>query len=113
MRHTAVLVQPGAPDAFGRPTDSTETEITRVCVQQSVDWARSVRSEESRDRGTLFFDARISTPEGLDLGALWQEQLDAHLPLRLTYGSTDYEIGEVHTYLTDTGDVHHWEATLR
>lgn len=90
--------------------------LNRVCLQRSLATnkrnAYGTQNTEAAFNATLFVDARLSMPKGIDLDALKRRADAAGSDLRILSGESDYVVKNVEVYLDDRAQVHHYEAGL-
>lgn len=115
LRHTVTLRVPTGMDAY-HVVQYEDVLLNRVCLQRSLTTnkrnANGAQNTEAAFSATLFVDARLSTPKGIDLDALKRRADAAGSDLHVLSGGSDYVVKSVEVYLDDRAQVHHYEAGL-
>ena len=99
--HTAVAVEKGEPDMWGKCEDVNRTELTYVRVDPSSSLRISKDNKQVQLAAVLFYDCRNSAPRGYDF---------SHVD-RIEYDGRQYNIKNVEK-LSDEKGLHHLEVEL-
>ncbi len=111
LRHSAVLTVPRAVDTYQEASPLDTYALSRVCVQRESKTIKTIDNTTLETAGTLFVDARISSPK-LDYLKLKAQADAAGGDMRFLYGDRAYTVTKVQEYLDDHAHLHHWELTL-
>lgn len=116
LRDSAEFFIPSAVDAYQAPTGTTET-VRRVHLQSDNRTVKTAANTEVTLRGTLFVDARLSSP-ALDFWALQRQAQEAGAQLTVTVtdrqgrSTGPYTVETVDGLPDDEDNLHHWELGL-
>lgn len=111
LTHRATLRVPTAVDV-NRNVTYEDIPLSRVCVQMTNQTRKGKDNTEVWLRAMLFFDARLSSPVGLDFDALKERGDAAGSDLKVVYGAQTYTVQAVDSCVDDTGRPHHTELEL-
>lgn len=117
LRDTMTLSVPSGFDRYQQPMEPTVYTVTSVHLQSNNETRKTTDNTEVTLRGTLFVDARYSSPQ-LDYWALQAQtqQLGGVMTCTVTdrRGNVtgEYIIAVVDGLPDDEANLHHWELGL-
>ena len=112
MRDKATLILPKDVDAWRDTAESHTVPLARVHVQRSAGMRVGSEDYDQQLNAELWFDARLSTPHGLDLIAMKREAESADGFLRIVHGGIEYRVMQVKELRDGMGRVHHYHVML-
>ena len=112
LRHTVTLTVPAAVTGWKQIETDRTIALKRVHLQRLRTVSETVMDMDARPVATLWIDARVSLPKGMNYIALQREAEAAGDTLRVTHDGNVYRVMTVAELPGDRGDVHHWELEL-
>ena len=110
LRSTATVTVCSGTDLYQNQTYTTYT-VKRVHLQPEEKIIKSRTNTDQQLTGTLFVDARISSPS-LDWRALLETAHDYGGDMRVTIRGITYTVATADGLRDDTDRLHHWEIGL-
>lgn len=110
LRSTATVTVCNGVDVYQNQTYTTYT-IKRVHLQPEEKIIKSRTNTDQQLTGTLYVDARISSP-AIDWRALLEAAHDYGGDMRVTVRGITYTVATADGLRDDTDRLHHWEIGL-
>ena len=110
LRSTATVTVCNGTDVYQNQTYTTYT-VKRVHLQPEERIVKSRTNTDQQLTGTLFVDARISSPF-LDWRALLESAHNVGGDMRVTVRGVTYTVATADGLRDDTDQLHHWEIGL-
>lgn len=110
LRSTATVTVCNGTDVYQNQTYTTYT-VKRVHLQPEERIVKSRTNTDQQLTGTLFVDARISSP-ALDWRALLESAHNVGGDMRVTVRGVTYTVATADGLRDDTDQLHHWEIGL-
>ena len=110
LRSTATVNVCNGTDIYQNQTYTTYT-VKRVHLQPEERIVKSRTNTDQQLTGTLFVDARISSPS-LDWRALLESAHNVGGDMRVTVRGVTYTVATADGLRDDTDQLHHWEIGL-
>lgn len=107
LRSTATVTVCSGVDLYQNQTYDTYT-VKRVHLQPEERIVKSVTNTDQQLTGTLYVDARISSP-ALNWRELLQTAHDNGGDMRVAVRGVTYTVATVDELRDDTDQLHHWE----
>ena len=107
LRSTATVTVCSGVDLYQNQTYTTYT-VKRVHLQPEERIVKSTTNTDQQLTGTLYVDARISSP-ALNWRELLQTAHDHGGDMRVTVRGVTYTVATVDELRDDTDQLHHWE----
>ena len=110
LRSTATVSVCSGTDVYQNQTYTTYT-VKRVHLQPEERIVKSRTNTDQQLTGTLYVDARISSPS-LDWRALLESAHNVGGDMRVTVRGVTYTVATADGLRDDTDQLHHWEIGL-
>lgn len=112
LRHCAVLSIPAQITGWHEQYSSDTMELEHVHLQRNAGLVQTARGGsfdmDATVRARLWYDAKISTPHGLNFVELQQAAEDAGDYLRIAWQGIEYRVQGVSELSDSHGRVHHY-----
>ena len=112
LKHSATLQVVKTVDAWKKVTEYTDHALSRICVSVANTTLHSKDNTSVTLRGLLFYDRRLSGPQGLDFKALKNQSDLAGGDMRILFADEIFTVEMVDTLYDDIGCYHHTELGL-
>ena len=110
LRSTATVNVCNGTDVYQNQTYTTYT-VKRVHLQPEERIVKSRTNTDQQLTGTLYVDARISSPS-IDWRALLESAHNVGGDMRVTVRGVTYTVATADGLRDDTDQLHHWEIGL-
>ena len=110
LRSTALVDVCNGTDVYQNQTYTTYT-VKRVHLQPEERIVKSRTNTDQQLTGTLYVDARISSPS-IDWRALLESAHNVGGDMRVTVRGVTYTVATADGLRDDTDQLHHWEIGL-
>lgn len=110
LTHSATLLVPTQIDMYQNVAGSQSIQLSRVHFQNVRRTIKGTDNTEIRVNGTLYIDAKLSMPQGIDFAALSQQAEQVGAQLKLQIDGDTLTVIDVDAVPDDTGALHHWEV---